>query len=205
MPQAEVQILTEPEIRCWFINKDDRSLIQVQRDRFTYNWRKADSADRYPRYADSVRPGFQRVWERFAAFVNENQLGELNVVQCEVSYINHLDIGEGWESASDLPHLFPCWAGKASGDFLPAPENVGFDISYRMPDKRGRLRVSLKPAIRNQDAAEILMLTLTARGRPDGSDIESVLGWLDMGREWVVRGFTDFTSAKMHSLWQRSL
>jgi hypothetical protein len=62
----------------------------------------------------------------------------------------------------------------------------------------------LKPAIRNEDGVEILQLTLTARGKPDGSDLESVLNWLDVGRQWVVRGFTDFTSEQMHTLWERS-
>jgi uncharacterized protein (TIGR04255 family) len=144
------------------------------------------------------------VWELFVEFVKQNRLGEVNVLQCEVTYINHLEIGEGLNSASELQGVFPCWSGKTSGTFLPAPENVGFDVTYQMPDQEGRLRVSVKPAIRHQDGLEILQLTLTARGKPKGSDLGSVLGWLDKGREWVVRGFTDFTSEKMHRLWQRS-
>lgn len=203
-PVPQVQILLQPEIRCWFIGADDRTLIQVQGNRFVFNWRKRGVADAYPHYDSSIRPAFQRAWQQFAEFVDQHQLGQVNVVQCEVSYINHLEIGKGWDSAADLHEVFPCWLGKTNGEFLRAPENVGFDVSYRMPDKRGRLRVSMKSAIRHEDGAEILQLTLTARGKPESSEIASVLEWLDMGRKWVVRGFTDFTSENMHTLWQRS-
>jgi len=176
----------------------------VQGNRFTHNWRKTGPTDAYPNYDESVRPAFERTWQRFLDFVNENQLGEVNVVQCEVSYINHLEVGQGLTSVSELHEVFPCWSGKANGTFLPAPENVGFDVTYPMPSHEGRLHVSMQPAIRHQDGQEILQLTLTARGKPKGSDPDSVLAWLDKGREWVVRGFTDFTSTKMHRLWQRS-
>jgi len=199
-----VQFMTEPDVRCWFIGGDDRTLIQVQRNRFTHNWRKTGPADAYPHYDGSVRPAFQRAWRVFLDFVNEYQLGDVSVLQCEVTYINHLDVGQVLNSACGLQEVFPCWSGKTSGSFLPAPENVGFDVTYQMPNHEGRLRVSMKPAIRNQDGQEILQLTLTARGKPKGSDADSVLAWLDKGREWVVRGFTDFTSEKMHRLWRRS-
>ncbi|MCB7130454.1 MAG: TIGR04255 family protein, partial [Candidatus Brocadiales bacterium] len=186
------------------IDADDRTLIQVQGNRFTYNWRKRGTEDAYPHYDQSVRPAFQHVWQEFAQFVEKHKLGQVSVVQCEVTYINHLEVGKGSVQASSLAKVFPCWSGKTSGEFLPAPENVGFDVTYRIPDERGRLRISLKPAIRNEDGVEILQLTLTARGKPADSDPDSVLGWLDMGRQWVVRGFTDFTSEQMHTLWQRS-
>ena len=202
-PIPALQIRSEPEVRCWFIDANDRTLIKVQGNRFTHNWRKTGSADAYPHYDETVRPAFQRVWGLFLEFVNENQLGAMNVLQCEVTYINHLEVEPGGRSASELQEAFHCWAGKASGTFLPGPENVAFDVTYQMPNCEGRLHVSLKPAIRNQDGQEILQLTLTARGKPQGTDPDSVFVWLDKGREWVVRGFTDFTSTKMHSLWQR--
>ena len=34
--------------RIWFIHEDDSQIIQVQRDRFTFNWRKTESHQRYP-------------------------------------------------------------------------------------------------------------------------------------------------------------
>jgi uncharacterized protein (TIGR04255 family) len=198
-----VRQATEPEIRCWFIDGDDRALIQVQGNRFTYNWRKMGEGDSYPHYDEGIRPAFSRELKNFLAFVREQQLGEVNVVQCEVSYINHIEVGQGWDAPDDLHKVFPCWSGRSMGEFLPPPENVSFDVSYRFPENRGRLRVSVRPAIRHKDGREILQLTLTARGRPIGDTETSWAKWIDLGREWVVRGFADFTASAMHAQWNR--
>lgn len=203
-PETNVQFLPgPPAVRCWFIDSEDRSLIQIQNNRFTYNWRKAGESDAYPHYDKSIRSSFERAWQEFAAFVADEALGEIQVVQCEVTYVNHIECGHGWDSAADFGRVFPCWTGKSLGEFLPAPENVSFDVSYRFPEDRGRLRVSVKPAIRHNDGAQVIQMNVTARGKPKGSDRDSILEWMDLGRDWVVRGFTDFTSEGMHSLWQK--
>jgi hypothetical protein len=48
-----------------------------------------------------------------------------------------------------------------------------------------------------------VQLRLTARGLPDGQDLDGVLAWMDLGREWIVRGFADITSPSAHALWER--
>ena len=202
-PGASVQILTEPEMRCWFVDEDDRTLIQIQKDRFIYNWRKTEKGDKYPHYEDSVRPAFELVWNEFNDFVNQEQLGNLNILQCEVTYINHLEIGNGWETTSDFGKVFTSLADPEEGEFLPLPETLYFNSAYQMPDKQGRLHVSVRPAVRNEDGIEVLQLTLTARVKPGESDFESLIHCLDLGREWVVRGFADLTTKRMHEIWKR--
>jgi hypothetical protein len=49
----------------------------------------------------------------------------------------------------------------------------------------------------------MFLLTLTARGRPGSDGIPGVLQFLDVGREWIVRGFTSITTATMHKIWGR--
>jgi hypothetical protein len=58
-------------------------------------------------------------------------------------------------------------------------------------------------AFRFSDAKETLQLTVSARGKPASGSTSDILEWLDLGREWVVRGFTDFTSETVHELWRR--
>jgi uncharacterized protein (TIGR04255 family) len=38
-----------PLRRTWFISQDGRNLVQVQEDRFVFNWKKAAEDDEYPR------------------------------------------------------------------------------------------------------------------------------------------------------------
>ena len=42
-----LQFIEKPEIRCWFVSRE-RRLIQLQQDRFIYNWRKEGQEKDYP-------------------------------------------------------------------------------------------------------------------------------------------------------------
>jgi len=192
-----------PDPRCWYVSGDGRELIQLQDSRFIFNWRKLDSDAPYPRYADFVRPAFERHWPAYLQFLRDYGLDSPQVVQCEVSYVNHLPKGIGWESIADWPKVFKGISQIDGFQFLPPPESALLNVSYLMPDRSGRLRVSVVPAIRNADGIEIIKLVLTARGRPDSSDLSSLLKWFDLGHDWVVRGFADITTDRMHALWQR--
>ena len=204
-PTNSVQILPEPEMRCWFVGENDTTLIQIQKDRLLYNWRKVSSDDKYPHYDETVRPAFENIWTEFIKFVNHEQLGNLNVLQCEVSYINHLEAGSGWESNKDIDKVFANLIKTEQSGFLPTPDVFSFDSAYKMPENLGNLRVSAKPAIRNSDGTDILQLSLTSHVKHSGNDLSSIMEHLDIGREWIVRGFTDLTTPEMHKIWKRRI
>lgn len=201
--EPRIEFLPQMPIRCWFLDEQERTLVQVQKNRFTYNWRKSQGFDPYPRYEQNIRPAFETAWRRFADFVKDQEIGPLEVLQTEVTYVNHLEIDREWRTLADLARVFPCWSGSCSGDFLPVPESVNIHVNYLIPEQRGRLRISVQPAIRNSDGMEILQLTLTARVKPELGTGTEFLDSLDVAREWVVRGFTDFTSREMHNFWKR--
>jgi len=99
------------------------------------------------------------------------------------------------------------WTTRYSDTFLSGPEDIGLRVRYIIPgvdgSPIGRLLVSVDPAYRAEDDRPIYVLLLTARGRPIGQGIEGALGFLDIGREWIVRGFTSLTSPRMHEIWGR--
>lgn len=191
-----------PQIRCWFSDESQSTLIQVQRDHFLCNWRKMPSDSEYPRF-HNTKLRFEKEWERFEHFVRSEQLGELNVKQCEVSYINHIELEAGWQGLANFDDIFPCWAGKGTDVFLPSPDTVVINTSYIIPENRGRLRLSLEPVFRHADAKELIQFTVTAMVIPKATDSAQVMEAIELGHEWAVRGFTDFTSAKMHQVWER--
>ena len=49
--------------RIWFIHKNDSEILQVQRDRFTFNWRKTEPDQGYP--------GFSSICDEFEGFYNQ--------------------------------------------------------------------------------------------------------------------------------------
>ncbi|HEU4388737.1 MAG TPA: TIGR04255 family protein, partial [Blastocatellia bacterium] len=200
-PQLRLELADQPEVRCWFHHTDGQRLIQVQRDRFIHNWQKTGDSV-YPSY-ERIKPGFETNWNLFRAFLQDETLGEPRVLQCEVTYINRIEMPSGQASPLDLPKIFPLWSGEFSDSFLPAPERAQLGASFLMPNNQGRLHVNVQPAVRISDLKEVLQLTLTARGAPSSSDTASVLQWFDLGHEWVVKGFVSFTSSEMHKAWGR--
>jgi uncharacterized protein (TIGR04255 family) len=203
-PKLGLELVSRPEIRCWFIEKSGAMLTQVQKDRFIHNWRKQKPEDVYVHY-DKIKPRFIEEWKRFCEFLVESDLGTPEINQCEITYVNHIEVGHGWKSYGELNKVVSFWSGASSGDFLPEPESVNIGARFVLPDKKGRLHMEMQPAIRALDAQEILQLNITARGKPESSNLEKVLEWFELGHEWIVRGFTDFTAKDMHNFWRRKI
>lgn len=203
--QIGLQFSSLPEVRCWFIDKPRNRLIQIQHDRFVHNWRRVKGDEEYPRYP-KIRSWFQSEWTRFCEFLASENLEAPKINQCEVTYVNNIEYGQGWSNYGELDKVIANLATpKRKGNkFLPDPERINMQVTY-IPDQQsaGRLHVSFTPVIRVRDGKEVLQMTLTARGAPQSPNTEDAFRWLDMGRRWVVRGFADFTTEEMHRIWGR--
>jgi uncharacterized protein (TIGR04255 family) len=202
-----IQVSTDNEefahfpVRAWFINQDDTQLVQVQNDCFIRNWRKTAATPDYLHY-DVIRPLFQRDWAIFRDFLKEQNLPPNPAVwQCEVTYINQFVRGKDWNDYKDLQTLYPAWKGLASDGLFDRPETLMFSLSYALPQGAGSLQFVSQPGIRRSDGAEIIQLTITALGRPKGSDESDIMEWLDIGRSSVVRGFAGFTGEDAQMKW----
>lgn len=198
--QAKIKVEGEVAVRWWYFHRSQKRLIQLQNGSFIQNWRKRDQNDPYLHY-DELRPSFQHMWERFLKFLNAHNVSGPNIRECEVTYVNHIDRGRGWKSFADLGEVIPIWSGKTSGSFLPSADLVSMNVFYPIERNRGRLQVSVQPGIRQSDGQETLQVTLSARCKPQSSDIRHLFEAFALGREWVVRGFADVTTERMHTAW----
>jgi len=191
-----------PFQRMWFINESDDQLIQFQFDRFYFNWRRRQNL--YPRYPHVIK-NFEGVLNTVSNFFNEFKLGEFKPIECELSYINHIPKGQGWITIEDLPKIFSdfLWCQKI-GRFLPNPFNIAWQTVFLLPEKKGRLIVSLKQATRTDDKTPLFVLELKAIGLGESTSKEAIRGWFDIAHEWIVRGFTDLTTPEVQKLiWKR--
>lgn len=205
-PQAGVhlQFMAAPEVRCWYLSNDESELVQIQNDRFVVNWRQTSDTQVYPRYHKKVRPFFDSQWRAFKSFLHSESLEKPVPISCELAYVNHILKGEGWDSAADWDQIFSVCGNVGGGDkFLPAPEARQFAFNYPMPDGLGTLDVNAVRAIRQRDGKDVIQFRLSAKGRPTGASDAAVMEWFDRGHEWVVKGFAELTSSKMHSRWGR--
>ena len=202
----EIEIVDgPPPIRTWLIANDGSELLQLQRDVFAHNWRKTGPDQEYPRY-ESVRARFQEYFRSFVEFVDEEDLGAIEPHACEVTYVNHIPVGEHLKGSGNLEELMTLWSWPHT-TFLTKPNEARFAAQFVIRDDSdrfvGRLNVDAKPAYRRSDNSGIIVLSLTARGIPFGNGVDGVLAFFDLGREWIVRGFTDLTTPKMHGVWGR--
>lgn len=201
---------TPPLRRCWFLNQEKTRLIQVQRDRFIYNWLKKDESEKYPRYP-KVFKGFQQEFTKFSRFLSRERLGELKPVLCDITYVNPLQMSEQVSVHESLDRLLTVFAAEYSKDpktgepFLGKPESVQMAVRYIIRDENGnaigRLHVTVDPVFHADDRRTAYMLKLTSRGRPLGEGSEGIYRFFDEGRDWIVRGFHALTTQEMHRKW----
>jgi uncharacterized protein (TIGR04255 family) len=203
-PQGDIPldyVLGLPLPRIWFINKSDDQLIQFQFDRFYFNWRRRQNI--YPRYSYIIE-NFEKLLETIESFFNELELGKLNPVEYELSYINHLLKGKEWDKIDDLQKIFTDFNWKQTQKrFLPNPDNVAWQITFTLPDNKGNLYCNLKKAIRAEDKLPLFVFELSARGFNEPINKASIRQWFDLAREWIVRGFTDLTTYEIQKFWGR--
>ncbi|CAN5122272.1 hypothetical protein BH11CYA1_BH11CYA1_16170 [soil metagenome] len=205
--RIEFSLLQLPEVpRYFFVSQSGNELIQVQQDRFGHNWRKSGDGDEYPRY-EKIRSQFKANLELFCEFLASESLGRFSPTQVDITYVNHIVSGEGWEKFGEIQKVMNVQALEYSDSFLMEAESISHSERHiiRFADKPvGRLHITAEPAYRAADGKPILNLNLIARGFPLSGNIDGVLNFLDLGREYIVRGFASVTRPEMHKIWGRT-
>lgn len=187
--------------RFWFVNEARDELIQFQNDRIHFNWKVTPNVERpYPR--------FEHVLDKFSSALSklsnhfESEFGEgLNIVQAEVAYINHFP-----EQVDGKSILRDQWVNFVDMTKFPA-EDVGMRMRYPMTKNDefvGRVNLEFNSAIKPPNE-RISVLTITVRGNPDVSSVESVNSFLNDGHNLIVRTFDTVTTDWAHNYWNRKI
>lgn len=199
--RPRIELVTTPDVRCWYLAETGSRLLQVQQDGFFYNWRRADLKETYPRYEHGIRPAFAAEWQRFTEFLGEEGLSVPETTECEITYVNHFEKGREWSHVSDLEGVLHWWSGSPPQTDLPSPSMIRLTTRHKVPP--GVLDVSLTPAVRNQDGKEIFQFSLTVKGEPGSTSNADLMAWMDEARGCIVRAFSDLTTTEMHNEWER--
>jgi uncharacterized protein (TIGR04255 family) len=178
--------------RVWFINQDGTRIIQIQRDRFVHNWRKVDLDSEYPRYGILVK-AFQEHLAKFNNFLVEAELGQIQPLQYELTYVNQIPQGQGWLTLEDIGKIFPDISWRINPQrFLAYPQGISWTTVFELPNELGRLHTSVKAVLINEQLT--LLFELTVRGIGDYNSIDTLENWFEIAHEWIVSAFTDLTS-----------
>src|SRR5262249_22783622 len=145
---------------------DDR-VIQLQINRYTYNWRKKDAC--YPRY-ETIYPEFMSKLQGFRDFLRMAGLEDISLNQWEITYVNHIPRGELWSSQNDWYRVFPGLYHSPDQSGLVQFESITGEWHYEIVPQRGRLHIVGRHSKNIETSQEFLELQLTARGPIEQED-----------------------------------
>jgi uncharacterized protein (TIGR04255 family) len=184
--------------RGWFESVDGKRLLQLQPDRFHFNWRQRELAEKYPRF-EVLLPEFLKVWDRFFRRCREVRPSpEIEIASLELTYLNHFDDRSGWKSPSDNSRVLSFF-----GLNIPNATLTGSfcQLQYLVEPSIGDLKIGVKQGIRRSDSSPVLVLDLTVSKRFEGESLEK---WFVTARDTINSAFVSITTPEAQKLWGRT-
>ena len=209
-PHVRLSPRTTPE-RVWYVAPSDSDLIQVQPDRFLFNWRRrTDVPEPYFSYRVNSRK-FVDEFGKFGRFCEQTESLERPIPkQCEVTYINHIK-PRAEESVIELfGKVFTGLRWELVEGKLPAPESTTFNRVYVIEEgnsRIGRLYAEASVACQRNEGGghEFILLRVTARVNQTCPTREKLEESLQLAHDWVVNGFADITDPGIQKdQWERT-
>jgi uncharacterized protein (TIGR04255 family) len=201
-PEPPFQILASGAPgRVWYIAQSKHELLQVQPDRFMFNWRAQGGSATYPSYDVNSRR-FLDEFGGFRKFCADKGVDEPTPELCEVTYVNHI-LPHPDESAVDLfGRVFTGLRWETTDGLLSAPESASFNRVWVIPEQQGRLYAQANLAYEVPTKRELIRLEITARvNRAQSDQVESAL---ELAHAWVVHGFASMTDLDIQrERWRR--
>jgi uncharacterized protein (TIGR04255 family) len=199
-PIGEVEILPIlPSLRrVWFESSDRKQLIQLQSNRFHYNWRSRNKADEYPHFKE-IYPKFEQEWQHFQTWWQQQNSDNLPLesICYELTYLNHIDKDFGWNEPKDNHKIFT-FVGKDWSGSLKNPIIFNAEVAFEISDKIGNLVVRLDQKVRVEDDSNVLFFELTARSVDTKLDIRE---WFDLAHKYTVDAFLELIQEDAKKEW----
>lgn len=212
VPSVELKGITIPEAgwrlsnvvelpRVWFVGElptGGRHFIQLQQDRYLYNWHGTGSTSKYPSFEKNCTSFFSYL-DKLQMYVEQAKLGQIQVDQCELTYVNRIPL--------DKDHDLSEMAAKAFtpfGNSIPLPghrDRFSFNVSSWLDELNGRLHITLQPAQNMETREVILDFRITVKGEPTSSDKASLEKWLTQAHNFAINSFKSLTTPEMHQRW----
>lgn len=179
--------------RVWFMQTDKRLLLQLQPDAFMMNWRRIEDSDPYPGYANLSR-AFMDYWMPFESSAREIGLGEVNLTQLELTYIDLFPVAESADQLRQVGRFFPhaYWSHETRPECMRDPVGLDLNLAFRVPAKPAILSMRVAFLTRQDgDREPTRMQMATSVKTPVGEcpPHDDILRWFDEAHEAVAAAF----------------
>jgi uncharacterized protein (TIGR04255 family) len=167
--------------RALFRNPAKGELLQLQNDRFSFNWVKTSDDHTYP-HSEAVLSRFFEFFKGFAEFAKSRGLGTLIPVQCEITNVNAISLSDVGDSFVDFGTVVRLPDVSFSDPFLTLESQVsGAKYLIIGEDGRpiGRVHSIGQPGIQATTQELVYRFDITARGAPIGDGIGGIEAFFD--------------------------
>ena len=199
-PVAKFSVTEEPpEPRLVFTSKNGEYLVQVQNNRFSFNWRKQQESE-YPRY-DKLVDIFWDNYSKFLTYLEQNSIAQPSNTQVEFIYINHisatgLDVQDVFEN---IVHSNCLHSELEMETFLVQLKH----LIKRDSQKVGRLYTEIRKAQLVATAEDVYVLQFTSRIHPESESKKHIQTSMLKMREVINNNFKAITTSSMHDSWSK--
>ena len=200
---AEWQINVPTLARILFIHEDDSQIIQVQRDRFTFNWRKTELEQQYPGFS-TILKRFETFFGRYCEVVTNLGVGPVIPCQYELTYINQIFQGAGWDTLEGIGKIYNVFVDSRQSDsFWSGAESLILRTSFPVADLNGRLHLTISNRIKQTGGQQTLQTEFTLHGFPENAE-HSMIAWFKSAHDEICRKFASmFTEYIQLKVWER--
>ena len=170
-----------PLPRALYSNPEAGELVQVQPDRFSFNWLKAGDEHRYP-HSEATLTRFTELFGRFKAFLASRSLAQPVVIQCEITNVNIVPISDVGESFADMATVLKF---APLGEICPEVklEHQMVASKHFMLDDSGqpfgRVHAIAQPSMSVPANDLVYRFDIAARGVPIGSSVDPISAFFE--------------------------
>lgn len=205
--QVNLQLVTAAMLpRAAFRNESTGELVQVQSDRFGFNWIKTSADHRYP-HSEATIERFFELLARFEAYVRRRELGDVMITQCELTNVNVVPVSDVGVSFADMatvlklaPLEYDCTNIRLENQ-LVGSKHLMLDESGQ---PIGRVHTLGQPSLRVPNNEEAYRLDISARGAPIGNGAEGARKFFEAAVSAVNAVFLASTTKAGRRFWGES-
>lgn len=195
-----------PSPRYWFSSADGTLLIQIQPDRFMFNWRQVAGDEDYPRFA-ALFPEFLKRYEEFVSMLLIAGV-EPEVAWCELTYHNPIPVDSSDGTHGQLANIVTFIERDPGHTTIPPVEDTQLQQRFRLADASGtavgRMYITAVPGFLKNSSTPVYVLALIVRARPEADGEWSGVGeFFQMAHRLIVHGFAEVTRPELHERWGR--
>jgi uncharacterized protein (TIGR04255 family) len=200
LPEAMLRFGSDSELdRYWFIHNNKHSLIQIQKDRFWYNWRKTEENPKedYPRYEEVIkryRDYYAIISNTFSKFGQDVMKPEM----LELTYINVIELED--DNLAEVDNVFNNITLSNNIPNLSNAKSLSTSTVYAVSKLSSNLYINTQTVRKATGGNKLaIRFELALRGQLE-EDMDEMV-WFDTAHEVIVSTFANLTSKEMHIKW----